>query len=79
MLEISLKPRDRLIAMLKYSRPIGTDKKRRAFVVTRKVRSRNEFLLGDAFRKSITMKNRLSKNRRKSRKSEFERKNDCDS
>jgi hypothetical protein len=37
MLELSLQPKDRLMALLKYSRPIGTDKRRRAFVVSRKV------------------------------------------
>uniref|UniRef100_A0A0N5AF80 ANK_REP_REGION domain-containing protein n=1 Tax=Syphacia muris TaxID=451379 RepID=A0A0N5AF80_9BILA len=36
MLELSLKPKDRLTALLKYSKPIGTDKERRAFVVVRK-------------------------------------------
>ena len=36
MLELSLPPKDRLMALLKYSRPIGTDKRKRAFVVTRK-------------------------------------------
>uniref|UniRef100_A0A914UT89 Ion transport domain-containing protein n=1 Tax=Plectus sambesii TaxID=2011161 RepID=A0A914UT89_9BILA len=36
MLEQNLKPRDRLIALLKYSRPIGTDKTKRAFVVRRR-------------------------------------------
>uniref|UniRef100_A0A0R3RSQ5 ANK_REP_REGION domain-containing protein n=1 Tax=Elaeophora elaphi TaxID=1147741 RepID=A0A0R3RSQ5_9BILA len=35
-LELSLKPKERLIAMLKYSRPIGTDKTKRSFVVARK-------------------------------------------
>ncbi|MFH4977998.1 hypothetical protein AB6A40_004707 [Gnathostoma spinigerum] len=39
MLELSLKPSDRLIALLKYSRPIGTDKTKRAFVVARKITS----------------------------------------
>ncbi|KAI6233949.1 Transient receptor potential cation channel subfamily V member 6 [Aphelenchoides fujianensis] len=33
MLELSLQPKDRLMALLKYSRPIGTDKRRRAFVI----------------------------------------------
>ncbi|KAK0410590.1 hypothetical protein QR680_005217 [Steinernema hermaphroditum] len=33
MLELSLKPKDRKMAMLRYSRPIGTDKLRRAFMV----------------------------------------------
>ncbi|CAD5218123.1 unnamed protein product [Bursaphelenchus okinawaensis] len=42
MLELSLKPNDRLMALLKYSRPIGTDKRRRAFVVNRKIDSLNE-------------------------------------
>uniref|UniRef100_A0AC34R189 Ion transport domain-containing protein n=1 Tax=Panagrolaimus sp. JU765 TaxID=591449 RepID=A0AC34R189_9BILA len=36
MQELSLPPKDRLMALLKYSRPIGTNKKKRAFVVTRK-------------------------------------------
>uniref|UniRef100_A0A1I7ZQ96 ANK_REP_REGION domain-containing protein n=1 Tax=Steinernema glaseri TaxID=37863 RepID=A0A1I7ZQ96_9BILA len=36
MLELSLKPKDRMSAMLRYSRPIGTDKRRRAFMVSRK-------------------------------------------
>uniref|UniRef100_A0A913HGR3 ANK_REP_REGION domain-containing protein n=1 Tax=Strongyloides stercoralis TaxID=6248 RepID=A0A913HGR3_STRER len=35
-LETSLSPKERLLAMLKYSRPIGTDKKKRAFVVNKK-------------------------------------------
>ncbi|CAG9536206.1 unnamed protein product [Cercopithifilaria johnstoni] len=38
-LELSLKPKERLIAMLKYSRPIGTDKTKRSFVVARKTTS----------------------------------------
>ncbi|KAH7718990.1 OCR-2 protein [Aphelenchoides avenae] len=37
MLELSMNPKDRLMALLKYSRPIGTDKRKRAFVVSRKV------------------------------------------
>lgn len=37
MLELSLKPKERLIALLKYSRPVGTDKRKRAFVVARKI------------------------------------------
>src|SRR5690606_39232826 len=36
MLELSLPPKERLMALLKYSRPIGTDKRKRAFVVTRR-------------------------------------------
>uniref|UniRef100_A0AC35FG89 Uncharacterized protein n=1 Tax=Panagrolaimus sp. PS1159 TaxID=55785 RepID=A0AC35FG89_9BILA len=36
MTELSLPPKDRLMALLKYSRPIGIDKRKRAFVVTRK-------------------------------------------
>ncbi|KAI6216082.1 Transient receptor potential cation channel subfamily V member 6 [Aphelenchoides besseyi] len=36
MLELSLQPKDRLMALLKYSRPIGIDKRRRAFVLSRK-------------------------------------------
>ncbi|CAD5224447.1 unnamed protein product [Bursaphelenchus xylophilus] len=42
MLELSLTPKDRLMALLKYSRPIGTDKRRRAFVVNRKIDPLNE-------------------------------------
>uniref|UniRef100_A0A7E4VGL2 Ion_trans domain-containing protein n=1 Tax=Panagrellus redivivus TaxID=6233 RepID=A0A7E4VGL2_PANRE len=34
MTELSLPPKDRLMSLLKYSRPIGTDKRKRAFVVT---------------------------------------------
>uniref|UniRef100_A0A0N4Z4N4 ANK_REP_REGION domain-containing protein n=1 Tax=Parastrongyloides trichosuri TaxID=131310 RepID=A0A0N4Z4N4_PARTI len=41
-LETSLSPKERLLAMLKYSRPIGTDKKKRAFVVIRKNNLLNE-------------------------------------
>jgi hypothetical protein len=37
MLELRLKPKERLAALIKYSRPIGTDKQKRGFVVTRKV------------------------------------------
>ena len=33
MLEEMLTPRERMLAQLKYSRPIGTDKTKRAFVV----------------------------------------------
>uniref|UniRef100_A0A914CEB3 Uncharacterized protein n=1 Tax=Acrobeloides nanus TaxID=290746 RepID=A0A914CEB3_9BILA len=36
LLELALNPRDRLIALMKYSKPIGTNKKKRAFVVNRK-------------------------------------------
>ncbi|VDN07290.1 unnamed protein product [Thelazia callipaeda] len=36
LLELSLKPKERLSAMLKYSRPIGTDKTKRSFVVAKK-------------------------------------------
>uniref|UniRef100_A0A8R1TWU2 Ion_trans domain-containing protein n=1 Tax=Onchocerca volvulus TaxID=6282 RepID=A0A8R1TWU2_ONCVO len=35
-LKLSLKLKERLIAMMKYSRPIGTDKTKRSFVVVRK-------------------------------------------
>uniref|UniRef100_A0A1I7SHT8 Ion_trans domain-containing protein n=4 Tax=Bursaphelenchus xylophilus TaxID=6326 RepID=A0A1I7SHT8_BURXY len=42
MLELSLQPAERLMALLKYSRPIGTDKRRRAFVVNRKFNAMNE-------------------------------------
>ena len=45
MLELSLQPKDRHIALLKYSRPIGTDKRRRAFVVSRKVRHKTKIIL----------------------------------
>jgi hypothetical protein len=37
MIELALKPHERLEALIKYSRPIGIDKRKRAFVVTRKV------------------------------------------
>jgi hypothetical protein len=37
MIELSINPKARLMAMLGYSRPIGTDKRKRAFVVSRKV------------------------------------------
>ncbi|TKR60912.1 hypothetical protein L596_028093 [Steinernema carpocapsae] len=37
MLELSLKPLDRRLHMLRYSRPIGTNKNRRAFMVSRKI------------------------------------------
>lgn len=37
MLELSIHPKKRLMALMGYSRPIGTDKTKRAFVVTRKV------------------------------------------
>ncbi|VDK82946.1 unnamed protein product [Litomosoides sigmodontis] len=40
-LELSLKPKERLIAMLKYSRPTGTDKTKRSFVVARKNTSKS--------------------------------------
>ncbi|VDK68718.1 unnamed protein product [Onchocerca ochengi] len=36
MLEFSLRPKARLNALLKYSRPIGTNKRERAFVIVRK-------------------------------------------
>ncbi|CAG9540766.1 unnamed protein product [Cercopithifilaria johnstoni] len=36
MLEFSMNPKSRLSALLKYSRPIGIDKRERAFVVVRK-------------------------------------------
>ncbi|KAI1696929.1 ion transport protein domain-containing protein [Ditylenchus destructor] len=42
MLELSLNPKSRLTALLEYSRPIGTDKRKRAFVVTRKIDSNTE-------------------------------------
>jgi len=37
MIELSINPKERLMALLKYSRPIGTDKRKRAFVVTKKI------------------------------------------
>ena len=37
MLELSLSPKDRLNYLLKYSRPIGTNKKTRSLIVNRKV------------------------------------------
>lgn len=36
MLEQSCSPKERLLALLKYSRPIGTDKNKRAFVVRKR-------------------------------------------
>ncbi|KAK0416395.1 hypothetical protein QR680_012460 [Steinernema hermaphroditum] len=42
MLEQSLKPHDRLVAMLNYSRPIRADKTRRAFVVRQRVPGRRQ-------------------------------------
>uniref|UniRef100_A0AC34RAT9 Uncharacterized protein n=1 Tax=Panagrolaimus sp. JU765 TaxID=591449 RepID=A0AC34RAT9_9BILA len=36
LLELSIPPKERLMALLKYSRPIGVDKKKRGFVVTKK-------------------------------------------
>lgn len=36
MIELSINPKARLMAMLGYSRPIGTDKRKRAFVVSKK-------------------------------------------
>uniref|UniRef100_A0A1I8A9C2 Transposase n=1 Tax=Steinernema glaseri TaxID=37863 RepID=A0A1I8A9C2_9BILA len=42
MLEQSLKPHERLMAMLKYSRPIRADKTRRAFVVRQRVPGRRQ-------------------------------------
>uniref|UniRef100_A0A0K0FJE3 Nanchung (inferred by orthology to a D. melanogaster protein) n=1 Tax=Strongyloides venezuelensis TaxID=75913 RepID=A0A0K0FJE3_STRVS len=41
-LETSLSPKERLLALLKYSRPIGTDKKKRAFVVNKKNNSSHD-------------------------------------
>jgi len=38
MIELSTSPKARLMALLEYSRPIGTDKRKRAFVVNKKVR-----------------------------------------
>ncbi|CAJ0597219.1 unnamed protein product [Cylicocyclus nassatus] len=37
MLELSLKPQDRLMYLLQYSRPIGTNKKLRSFVVIKNI------------------------------------------
>uniref|UniRef100_A0A915CYT0 Uncharacterized protein n=1 Tax=Ditylenchus dipsaci TaxID=166011 RepID=A0A915CYT0_9BILA len=42
MLELSLSPESRLTALLHYSRPIGTDKSQRAFVVNKKIESNTE-------------------------------------
>ncbi|KAI6177883.1 Ion-trans domain-containing protein [Aphelenchoides bicaudatus] len=42
MLELSLPPKERLMALLKYSRPIGANKRRRAFVATRKIDQMND-------------------------------------
>ncbi|KAL3104590.1 hypothetical protein niasHT_022301 [Heterodera trifolii] len=37
MIELSIHPKKRLMALLGYSRPIGTNKRKRAFVVSRKI------------------------------------------
>ncbi|CAK5027256.1 unnamed protein product [Meloidogyne enterolobii] len=37
MIELSTSPKARLMALLEYSRPIGTDKRKRAFVVNKKI------------------------------------------
>uniref|UniRef100_A0A183BPV9 Ion_trans domain-containing protein n=1 Tax=Globodera pallida TaxID=36090 RepID=A0A183BPV9_GLOPA len=37
MIELSINPKKRLMALLQYSRPIGTNKRKRAFVVSRKI------------------------------------------
>ncbi|KAI1701171.1 ankyrin repeats (3 copies) domain-containing protein [Ditylenchus destructor] len=42
MLELSVHPKQRLMALLKYSKPIGSDVRKRAFVVTRKIDSNTE-------------------------------------
>uniref|UniRef100_A0A915ENC0 Ion transport domain-containing protein n=1 Tax=Ditylenchus dipsaci TaxID=166011 RepID=A0A915ENC0_9BILA len=42
MVELSISPKSRLIALLNYSRPIGTDKRKRSFVVSRKIDSDTE-------------------------------------
>lgn len=39
MIELSTSPRARLMALLEYSRPIGTNKNKRAFVVNKKVKN----------------------------------------
>ncbi|GMR60082.1 hypothetical protein PMAYCL1PPCAC_30277, partial [Pristionchus mayeri] len=41
MLELSLSPRERLTALLSYSRPTGTNKQARSFVVSKKLDTRN--------------------------------------
>ncbi|VDM48982.1 unnamed protein product [Toxocara canis] len=40
MVELSMKPQDRLIALRNYTRPIQTDKFRRSFIVTRRMEVR---------------------------------------
>ncbi|VDN05297.1 unnamed protein product [Thelazia callipaeda] len=63
MIELSLKPSARLSALLKYSRPIGTDKRKRAFVVVRKTTvfflSRMNFIIYQHFSIVIEEKNNL--------------------
>ncbi|KHN81190.1 Transient receptor potential cation channel subfamily V member 5 [Toxocara canis] len=41
MVELSMKPQDRLIALRNYTRPIQTDKFRRSFIVTRRMEIQN--------------------------------------
>jgi hypothetical protein len=44
MIELSINPRARLMSLLEYSRPIGTDKRKRAFVVSRKARNIQKYI-----------------------------------
>uniref|UniRef100_A0A0K0E2D4 ANK_REP_REGION domain-containing protein n=1 Tax=Strongyloides stercoralis TaxID=6248 RepID=A0A0K0E2D4_STRER len=53
-LETSLSPKERLLAMFKYSKPIGTNKKKRAFVLNSKIN-----LTSDEIRAEHEIKNEL--------------------
>uniref|UniRef100_A0A914YX26 Ion transport domain-containing protein n=1 Tax=Panagrolaimus superbus TaxID=310955 RepID=A0A914YX26_9BILA len=66
MTELSHSPQDRLMALLKYSRPIGTDKRKRAFVVTRKHEtfSESEKLMKEQQANAIREEKRLLLKRR---------------
>lgn len=66
MTELSLPPKDRLMALLKYSRPIGTDKRKRAFVVTRnhETFSESEKLMKEQQANAIREEKRLLLKRR---------------
>ncbi|KAM3717471.1 Transient receptor potential cation channel subfamily V member [Dirofilaria immitis] len=68
MLEFSLRPKARLNALLKYSRPIGTNKRERAFVVVRKTTcdslSKTEKQLRELQEQSIREKKRALLKRR---------------
>uniref|UniRef100_A0AC34GER1 Ion transport domain-containing protein n=1 Tax=Panagrolaimus sp. ES5 TaxID=591445 RepID=A0AC34GER1_9BILA len=66
MTELSLPPKDRLMALLKYSRPIGIDKQKRAFVVTRKHEtfSESEQLMKEQQANAIREEKRLLLKRR---------------